>query len=167
MIKDAILSDCEMYRYVLIRKWGDGPSLNFIMVNPSTADANLDDATIRKCIGFAKMLGYKSIIVTNLYALRSKDVKDLKCKANGALHIHAENKKHVQEQMVKADAVIVAWGSRDKMPKTSRDKVIRHVSIMANDNDVVLYRLGGVTKSNDPRHPLMLAYNTELEKHHG
>lgn len=56
MIKDAIISECLSYRYTLSRKWNsENPkTLLFCMLNPSTADANLDDPTIRRCIGFAK-----------------------------------------------------------------------------------------------------------------
>jgi hypothetical protein len=62
---------CDVYRYELRRIWGPGPILVWIMLNPSTADAAQDDATIRKCIRFAKKWGYGGIIVLNLYALRA------------------------------------------------------------------------------------------------
>jgi len=55
----AVLSDCGKYRYLLER---DISMLNrgtvlFVMLNPSTADAENDDPTIRKCKGFADRLG--------------------------------------------------------------------------------------------------------------
>jgi hypothetical protein len=52
------LSDCGTYRYELWRRWAEGPHVLFVMLNPSTADAVTDDATIRKCIGYAKRWGY-------------------------------------------------------------------------------------------------------------
>lgn len=54
---DAILSDCGRFRYALTRRWADGPTALFIMLNPSTADACADDPTIRRCIGFARREG--------------------------------------------------------------------------------------------------------------
>ena len=66
-----VVSDCGRYRYELIRRWGDGRLLEFIMLNPSTADANRNDPTIRRCIGFAKRLGFGGIVVRNLFALRA------------------------------------------------------------------------------------------------
>lgn len=67
----AVLSDCDTYRYELTRRWDDGPLLEFIMLNPSSADATVDDPTIRRCIGFAKKWGYGALVVRNLFALRA------------------------------------------------------------------------------------------------
>ena len=73
----AIISACGQYRYQLTREAHDqfatrGPAL-FIMLNPSTADAELDDPTIRRCRGFAKAWDCAGIVVANLYALRATD----------------------------------------------------------------------------------------------
>src|SRR5882724_1884503 len=56
-VMSAVISNCGLYRYRLDRMLRDdhGPTVAFVMVNPSTADATQDDATIRKCIGFAKL----------------------------------------------------------------------------------------------------------------
>jgi hypothetical protein len=76
--KNALLSACGYYRYWLSREWDDSlPIVTFIMMNPSTADAFNDDATIRKCVGFAKAWGFGRIRVVNLFALRSREPLDL------------------------------------------------------------------------------------------
>ena len=78
----ALLSSCGTYRYRLWRYWHtEREPLIFIMLNPSTADAMQDDPTIRKCIGFAKRLGFGGIEVVNLFAYRATDPRDLR--ANG------------------------------------------------------------------------------------
>ena len=72
----AVISECGTYRYRLHR--GEGRTLMFLMVNPSTADAEQDDATIRKCLGFAERNGFGRIVVGNLFAYRAKDVNALR-----------------------------------------------------------------------------------------
>lgn len=58
MKRDAVLSADGKFRYSLTRSWAaEGAPLLpmcFVMHNPSTADAAVDDPTIRKCIGFAQ-----------------------------------------------------------------------------------------------------------------
>src|SRR4051812_41324552 len=67
----AIFSRCGKYRYLLTRSWADGPTATFIMLNPSTAGAEQNDPTIRKCIGFAQRLGFGGLQAINLFALRT------------------------------------------------------------------------------------------------
>lgn len=78
MKKGAIISDCQQYRYALWRIWDETkPFVMFIMLNPSKADAETDDNTVRRCIGFAKSWGYGGIYICNLFAYRSTDPKVL------------------------------------------------------------------------------------------
>ena len=72
----AIISDCGFYRYRLDR--GAGRALAIIMVNPSTADAENDDPTIRKVLGFASRLDCSRIIVANKFAYRATDIQELR-----------------------------------------------------------------------------------------
>ncbi len=79
MIKNAILDPTRTYRYVLERRWGQGDNMiNFVLLNPSTADESIDDPTIKGCIQFAKNWGYDGFYVTNLFAFRATDPKVLK-----------------------------------------------------------------------------------------
>ena len=74
----AIISPCGHYRYRIDRTVGmNGPVYAFFGINPSTADASLDDATVRKWIGFTKVWGGSRFIVGNVFAYRSTDVKKL------------------------------------------------------------------------------------------
>ena len=55
MKKSAIISDCNKYRYELHREWDkDKKKVLFIMLNPSTADADNNDLTTIRCVNFAK-----------------------------------------------------------------------------------------------------------------
>lgn len=73
-LRGAVISDDGRYRYRLWRTWApELPRMAWIMLNPSTADAEVDDPTIRRCVGFAKREGCGGIEVVNLYAYRSTD----------------------------------------------------------------------------------------------
>jgi len=74
----AAISECKKYRYSLDRIWDfDKPRVLFIMHNPSTANENTDDPTIRRCIKFAQDWGYGGICVGNLFPYRATDPKEL------------------------------------------------------------------------------------------
>ena len=78
MKKSAIISNCNKYRYELHREWDkDKRKVLFIMLNPSTADADNNDLTTIRCINFAKKWGYGGIMIGNIYPFRAKRPKDL------------------------------------------------------------------------------------------
>ncbi len=75
--RDAVLSDCGTYRYLLRRTWDHGkPRALVVMLNPSTADAEVDDATIRSLVRLLRD-SYGSFEVVNVFAFRSTDPKRL------------------------------------------------------------------------------------------
>jgi hypothetical protein len=101
------------YRYDLTRLWeapdSDDPGfVNFIMLNPSTADATKDDPTIRRCIAYARRWGYDGVVVTNLFALRATDPKAL---LRDPDPIGLENDAHLSHWAARAELVVCAWGS--------------------------------------------------------
>ena len=75
MTKSAIISHCGTYRYRLDRMVSDsGPVYAFFGVNPSTADASVDDATVRKWRGFVQRWGGSRFIVGNVFAYRATGI---------------------------------------------------------------------------------------------
>ncbi len=117
----AIFSACGRYRYALTRKLAPwGRAVNFIMLNPSTADAETDDPTIRRCIGFAKAWGCATLIVTNLFAVRATDPKEMLAAADP---VGPDNREHVERAAELAfniyaenfgephGLVVCAWGN--------------------------------------------------------
>lgn len=151
MRRYATLSNNGVYRYVLGREWSDRAVhlATFIMLNPSTADAELDDPTIRRCIGFAKSWGLDGIIVGNLYAFRATDPRDL-WKADEPTG-GQRNDDILQELMLGArarrDPLVAAWGANARP-----DRVDAVMSLRGSDAFSAL----GVTKDGAPRHPLYL-----------
>lgn len=155
MIKTAVISDCGTYRYRLGRSWDDTlPRLAFIMLNPSTANADLDDPTIRKCIGFARHLGYGSIDVGNLFAFRATKPRDLK--TAGYLE-GPDNTDHLRAIALESQTVICAWG-RNAATLAQPHKVIGMLRYWEK-KPMALRVTNGV-----PWHPLMLPYSCELQE---
>lgn len=146
----ADISPCGRYRYLLERDWSEffypGSAL-FIMLNPSTADAELDDPTIRRCVGFAKAWGYGSLSVANLFAYRATDPKDL-FKAGDAIH-GPRNQDAIHEAATRAAIIICAWGAHGSWG--AQDEIVQGWL-----HSRELYALD-FTKHGNPRHPLYLS----------
>lgn len=159
-MNSAILSPCRIYRYRLDRTVGmAGPVFAFFGVNPSTADAATDDATVRKWIGFTKTWGGSRFIVGNVWPLRSKDVHAL-ADAPRWKDIERENWTHLRQIVAEADVLVPCWGSRDKVPRSMHPEIDTLLAwLLTQDKPVKTF---GLTKTGDPGHPLMLGYSTPL-----
>ena len=151
----ASISTCGRYRYTLHRWWGDGPRATFVMLNPSTADSEQDDPTIRRCVGFARRWGYDGIRVVNLYAYRATKPADL-WKADNP--VGWPRNDDVLEECGRlaacGDTLIAAWGAHAKPSRIE--------CVLAFSGWDRLQALG-TTKSGAPRHPLYVAGDTEPE----
>ena len=150
--RDAQLSDDGAYRYSLTRRWGPGRHVTFVMLNPSTADALIDDPTIRRCIGFARAWGFGALRVVNLYALRSTDPKGL------WNHPHpvggAENDDAILEALRNGGMVVAAWGANARAQRVAAFREL------ADQVGVRVWALK-VTKAGAPGHPLYLPASAE------
>lgn len=147
------------YRYRLERRVEVGPvaggNLCFVMLNPSTADAFVDDATIRKCWKFAMREHFRGIVVVNLFAFRATDPAEM-WRANAVTNIVGfRNDFFIKHAVAEADAVVVAWGRLPKQAQARADAVIE--MIFANDGPPSCL---GVNKDGSPKHPLYLADST-------
>ena len=135
------------YRYLLWREWNNSSkTISFIMLNPSRADAEVNDPTITRCINFAKSWGYGRLEVVNLFAYRTPHPSLLK---QAAEPIGRDNDRFIIESVEKSDRVILAWGNHG----TWRKQDLYTLKLLKNHNH--LYSLG-ITKRGCPRHPLYL-----------
>lgn len=131
----------------------NGPVLAFILVNPSTADESTDDQTIRMVRLFGSRHGYGRILVGNIFAFRSKDIRIL----NDVLDpVGPENDDHLERIMREADRCYVAWGAEDKLPQSLRGRW-REVVKIADRVGCNLYCLDHIG-GDHPRHPQILIY---------
>lgn len=154
----AVISPCGTYRYRLERVLGEGPTAAIIGVNPSTADATIDDPTIRKDMGFGRRLGWGRILKGNLFAYRATDVRELR---DAADPVGPKNNLHLAQILAEADVVVYAWGPTAKLPPKLRREYHKMVTLA--------WCLGvqpmcfGTAQDGQPLHTLMLAYDTPLE----
>lgn len=159
MTREAVISECGMYRYRLDRDGinDDGPVYAFFGINPSTADASIDDATVRKWNGFTKRLGGSRYIVGNVFSYRATDVKELKTAEDP---FGPEFADYLCEIIFEADILVPCWGNTSKAPKELYGAFGNLLSCLYDTDKPVM--TWGLTKSGDPKHPLMLGYSTPL-----
>jgi hypothetical protein len=156
--KSAVLSPDRKYRYHLYRSIPGGGNriATFIMLNPSTADHEVDDPTIRKCIGFARRWGCGELHIVNLFAVRATDPREMRRASDP---VGPDNHEWVMRTVARAPdsgPIVCAWGL--------------HGSYMGQDQTVLGWLDGvhepkalGITKDGHPRHPLYVPYEAELE----
>ena len=150
--KSAVLSDERppLYRYQLDRIWDrDKPRMVWIMLNPSTADALVDDPTILACMDIACRNRCGGIRVVNLFAFRSSDPSDLRHAANP---IGPDNDRWIGNALHPIDGrealVVAAWGRGGTW--LGRDM---YVDELAKSRGVQLHCTGR-TQNGHPKHPL-------------
>ncbi len=150
--KYATFSSCRKYRYSLFRIW-DKKKKNvlFIGLNPSTADEEVDDPTIRRCLNYAKKWGYGGFMMVNLFAYRTTLPYNLK---KVKYPVGKDNDKYIMTLSKKADITVAVWGNNGNL--YSRDKEV--LSLLPN-----LMCLK-VNKSGQPAHPLYLKKDLKLTK---
>lgn len=159
----TIFSDCRLYRYTLWRIWGvgslpliklgerkpDEAYVNFICLNPSTADETLDDPTVRRCIDYAKRWGYGAMCVTNIFALRATDPKVMKSHPEP---VGMANIILIENVAKEADEIVCGWGDHG-LHRERGD----HVELMLRNAGLTskLHALQ-LNSSGQPSHPLYL-----------
>lgn len=146
----AIFSECRTWRYQLWRIWDtDLPMLNVTALNPSTADETKNDPTVRRCINFAKSLGYGGLYVTNIFAFRATLPADMK-KAEDP--VGPENDYWLAKTAEMSGMTVAAWGVHGNFLNRAAhvEKIIK---------DLYVFRL--TRKTRVPEHPLYLPGNLE------
>jgi len=148
--RGAIFSGDQIYRYLLWRrrKLRKG-YVGFIMLNPSTADATIDDPTIKRCLRRAFNMGFDGIEVCNLYAFRTTSPVELK---EAGYRVGARTDEYIAQMAERCSIIILGWGNHAE-PK--RAKAVVDLVKKYNEN---IYHLG-LTKSGQPRHPLYIPYD--------
>lgn len=154
----AVISLCEVYRYRLDREVQEhGLVIAFFGVNGSTAGPIAEDQTTKKWRGFTLRNGGRRYIAANPFALRAKDVRRL---AEVDDPVGPENARYLREVIAEADILVPCWGSRDKIPGRLRHHLYDLRALLFDSGKPI--KVFGFTSSGDPKHPLMLGYDTPL-----
>ena len=135
------------YRYSLFRRWDDGPAVNFVLLNPSTADEIANDPTVERCKRRARKWGFSAVYVTNIFAFRSTDPAGLLSVADP---VGPENDGYLLNVARISQSVICGWGRRGVYLERGD-----HVRRLLSACDLYALRLNN---DGSPGHPLYIGY---------
>lgn len=155
----AVFSPCGTWRYLLERDVAEiGVVFAFFGVNGSTAGIKNEDQTSMKWRGFTLRNAGRRYVAANPFAYCTTDVHEL---AGVEDPIGPENDAYISAAIAVADVLVPCWGSRGKLPRRLHYRLDwLKAQIFAAGKPV---RIFGLTASGDPKHPLMLGYDTKLQ----
>lgn len=150
ILGDACISDDELYRYWLTRSWAShsGQEAVFVLLNPSKANALVNDPTVTRCIGFARAWGYDRLRILNLFAFRATDPKELAAAADpiGPLCL-----TYLEDGLLNAGVVIAGWGAHKRAAARALD-----IPPLATRPLMAL----AINADGSPKHPLYVRADT-------
>jgi hypothetical protein len=136
------------------------------MLNPSDADADNDDPTVRRLIHFSEAHGYGGLMIANLVPYITSDPKKmLEWVKFTDYHLGNTNYHYRLNLKVLSDSiravgrknVIFAWGATGDNDLL-KPIVSKFVGIYGQHS-----KMFGLTKSLQPKHPLYLPNDSRLE----
>ena len=147
-INGAAFSECRNYRYALWRIWdNDLPKVMFIGLNPSTANENTDDPTIRRVVRFAKKWACGGVYMMNLFACVTPYPEQVK---NWSDPIGDNDRWLIDIAKVCNGQVVCAWGDF----KVAKERAIEVKSMFFGRTWALV-----INKNGTPRHPLYVNGN--------
>jgi hypothetical protein len=154
----ALFSEFREWRYSLWRIWNsEKPTIAFIGLNPSTADETQNDPTVRRCIGFAKAWDYGGMYMLNLFGLRSTDPKLL---YEHDAPLGEQNIETIANVCEFVSKIVLCWGNHGAYLNQGR-LLVRVLRGLGYGDKLWAF---GITKRQQPKHPLYLAKDTKLIK---
>ena len=159
----AIFSDDRRFRFLLWRNWAAGPLAHFCMLNPSKADENELDPTLRRCKGFAERWGMGGMVITNLFPLVATNPQDLIAAHDrngpprGMFHV---NDDHIIAAANQAEITVLGWGTNVQKKALAGHVPYVYHGLLKEHHPKALR----VSKMGHPIHPLYLPYDCELKE---
>lgn len=146
----AVFSHCRSYRYRLWRHYDDGPSIVWVLLNPSTADETVNDPTVERCCRRSIAMGHPHVEVVNLFAYRSTDPAGLRHVDDP---VGPANDAAILDAVAGAGLVVCGWGNHGaRMGRGA------HVLSLLREAGVRAHALC-MTGAGQPGHPLYVGYD--------
>lgn len=158
VVGTAIHDRRGIYRYRLTRSWDRTlPSVTWMMLNPSTAQASIDDPTITRVLGFSRSWGFGSADVVNLFALRATRPDDLLA---SPAPVGPANDEAIRRAISATDWLVAAWGDHGRLANPATG-IARCEEVLAlSPLKMREIHCLGLTRMGQPRHPLYLPSTT-------
>lgn len=148
MIKGAKFSKCKKYRYALWRIWDESlPLVMFVGLNPSTANEQDDDPTIRSVERISKFNGFGGFYMLNCFPYVSTDPKKLYACTHSVY-----NEEWLKDIASKCSEVVFAWGNFKVVQDLGVDFILMNLFPKA--------KALGINKNGSPKHPLYCKSDT-------
>lgn len=157
IVRGAMFSDCRAYRYRLWRTWdAELPIMSFVMLNPSTADAQRNDATVERCEQRARRMGMGGIAVANVFAYRATDPRALYKLAPADRHgpTSPDNRTALLWAIGQDGPVIAGWGAHASKLDLGGLHALEMMAVGLETRLLCLM----ANADGSPRHPLYCSY---------
>ena len=167
MTNTCQFSPCRRYRYTLLHGATEisESTLCWIGLNPSTADEQQLDPTLRRVKAFTEREGYKSFAMLNVWPFRATDPKDMQA-----------HYASTDLEIIRTTSFLNASHIRSAIRATGHRKVVCAWGVHAPLMPLSLGFLWsgefhplclGTTAAGHPRHPLYIAGETPLVEYTG
>ncbi len=143
----CVFSPDLLYRYLLTHIWNTVQFPKLVMwigLNPSTADEQQLDPTLRRVKGFSQSWGFDGFVMTNVFAYRATDPRVMMAASDP---IGPDNDHHLMAIAAQTSLIVACWGVHAR--HRGRDETVK---------GLLSGRLTAlkVTKDGAPGHPLYL-----------
>ena len=152
-LRSAVISECGRYRYRLDRVLDPDKQgrVCWVMLNPSTADADVDDPTLRRCMAYTTAWHHGALVVVNLFAWRATEPSDIP--ANILDAVGPLTNMHIVRAVRESSIVICGWGATGPREHVrQREAAVLDLIKRCGHEPYAL----ALTNGGQPRHPLYL-----------
>lgn len=155
---DVVMSNDGRYRQIMRRWLGDqfpDRYIVFIGMNPSTADATVDDPTCAREWTFARREGFSAMVKCNVGDYRATDPKALL--QPGVVAVSEANLPAIRQVAASASKVVLCHGKLNKALAPAGQKLVQ--MLLADGVELWCF---GTNADGSPKHPLYLRSDTPL-----